>query len=236
MATSALADRLTDVRETVAAACAAVGRDPVDIRIIAVTKGHPAGVVLEALDADLYEIAENRVPEAIAKFAEIGPRLEDHRVRRHLVGHLQRNKAGKAAELFDWIQSIDSLRVAEAVDARLPEGRSAMQVLVEINAAGEEAKHGLAPEHVVEEALRIAELPGLRVRGLMAMALWTADEAPIRSAFRVARRAFDELVGHWTGPDAPDTLSMGMSNDYPLAIKEGATMVRLGTVLFGPRS
>ncbi|MGH7558769.1 MAG: YggS family pyridoxal phosphate-dependent enzyme [Gemmatimonadota bacterium] len=220
------------VRDSIADACAGMGRDPAEVRIVAITKGHPAETVHAAIRAGLTDIGENRVQEALAK---LGPDVRPEGaspIRWHMVGHLQRNKVRDAVALFDWVQSIDSLRLARAISGRVDEGRP-VQVLIEVNAGGEAQKHGLAPERGVETALAVAELPGLEFRGVMAMAPWTEDERAIRAAFRVARGVFESLrerVGARV-----DTLSMGMSNDYGVAVEEGATMIRLGTALFGER-
>ncbi len=224
-----LAERLARVRESVAAVCARSGRDQAEIGIVAITKGHPPEVLLAAVEAGLGDIGENRVQEAREKFAAAGPALSG--TRRHLVGHLQRNKAREALELFDWIDSVDSLRLARELSKRVGEGDGELAVLVQVNASGEERKQGFPVEEAGERAHEIAALPGLRVRGFMTMAPWTDDEAILRRTFRAARRLFDD--------ERPrlglDTLSMGMSNDYPVAVEEGATMLRLGTALFGER-
>ncbi len=225
-----LAERLARVRESIAAACERSGRDPEDVGIVAVTKGHPLEVLLAALDAGLAEIGENRVHEAEAKFRAAGERLAG--ARRHLVGHLQRNKVRDALALFDLVHSVDSLRLARELSARAVERSAPLEVLVQVNAAGEEQKHGFAVEEAADRLHEIAELPGVRVRGLMTMAPWTDDEGVLRDAFGRARRLFDDARRALS----LDTLSMGMSNDYPVAVEEGATMVRLGTMLFGERN
>ncbi len=228
-----VAHRLVAVRESIADACAGAGRDEAGVRIVAITKGHPVEAVLAAIRAGLTDIGENRVQEALAK---LGPDLRPEgapRVRWHMVGHLQRNKVRDAVALFDWVQSIDSLRLARAISSRADAERP-IQALIEVNAGGEAQKHGLAPEEAVETAREVAELPGLDLRGVMAMAPWTDDQRAIRAAFRVARDVFESLREEVEAPI--DTLSMGMSNDYGVAVEEGASMVRLGTTLFGPRA
>lgn len=228
-----VADRLAAARDAISAACAKTGREAAAIRIVAVTKGHSAGIVRAAIRAGLTDIGENRVHEALAKLVpgvrgEAGPH-----VRWHMVGHLQRNKVRDALAVFDWLQSLDSRRLAGAISERVAEDAPPIQVLVQVNAGGEEQKHGFDPAEAVEAALEIAELPGLKVRGIMTMAPWTDDESVVRGAFTEARRVFEELGRRMGG--RPDTLSMGMSGDYRWAVEEGATMVRLGTVLFGER-
>jgi pyridoxal phosphate enzyme (YggS family) len=228
-----VADRLAAARDAISAACLETGREAAVIRIVGVTKGHSAGIVRAAIRAGLTDIGENRVHEALAKLVpgvrgEAGPN-----VRWHMVGHLQRNKVRDALTVFDWVQSLDSRRLARSISERAPKDARPVQVLVQVNAGGEERKHGFDPAEAVEAALEIAALPGLELRGVMAMAPWTDDERVVRGAFALARRVFEDLVGRSEG--RPDTLSMGMSGDYRWAVEEGATMVRLGTVLFGER-
>lgn len=231
-----LPERLREVQDRVAEACARIGRDPAEIRIVAITKGHPATALTAAIDAGLRDVGENRVDEAVEKFSQAAEPLARHGVTRHMVGHLQRNKVGRAMTAFDWVQSVDSLRLARGLSGRAAETGIALPILVEVNAGGEEQKHGFRPEEAVERAAEIAELPGLCLRGFMTMAPWTDDPELLRTTFQRARVAFERLTGSAVGGDARiDTLSMGMSGDYPIAIEEGTTMLRLGTALFGSR-
>jgi pyridoxal phosphate enzyme (YggS family) len=204
------------------------------VRIVAVTKGRPPEILRAALEAGLEDVGENRVQEAVAKFEAEAEALARSGARRHLIGPLQSNKARVAAARFDWIQSVDSIRIARAIADRVPDGAGPLAVLVQVNAGREAQKHGFDPGEAVERALEVAALPGLAARGIMAMAPWTGDEGPVRAAFRAARAVFDRVREQGVGPSF-DTLSMGMSDDFPLAVEEGSTMVRLGTALFGPR-
>ena len=232
MVHDSLPERLRQVQDRIAEACARSGRDPAGIRIVAITKGHPAKTVRAAIEAGIRDVGENRVDEAEEKFSRVAEPFARHEVARHMVGHLQRNKAGRAVGVFDWIQSVDSIRLARALSGRLDE-TARLPVLVEVNAGGEAQKHGFTPDEAIDGVAEIAQLPGLSVRGLMTMAPWTDEVAVLRSTFRRARELFDRLASA-----APrfDTLSMGMSGDYPIAIEEGATMLRLGTALFGERT
>jgi hypothetical protein len=232
-----LLDRLRRIEDRVAEACARSGRDPAEILIVAITKGHPARTLVAALEAGLRQVGENRVGEAMEKFSQAATSLESHGATRHMVGHLQRNKARDAVSTFDWIQSVDSMRLARALSLRMEGADRALPVLIEVNAGGEEQKHGFSPEEAVDEAAQIADLPGLSVRGLMTMAPLTSEEPVLRATFRRARALFERMTGQdGRGGSRPDTLSMGMSSDYTVAIEEGSTMLRLGTALFGPRA
>lgn len=230
-----LPERLCRVEDRVAAACARSGRDPQEILVVGITKGHPARTIVAALEAGLRQIGENRVGEAMEKFSQAAALLERLGATRHMVGHLQRNKARDAVTAFDWIQSVDSMRLARALSGRMEQGRSALPILIEVNAGREAQKHGFAPDEAVERAAEIAALPGLSVRGLMTMAPLTDDEPVVRATFRRARKLFEQMAAPSDrGGVRADTLSMGMSGDYAVAIEEGSTMLRLGTVLFGP--
>lgn len=226
-----LAERLVRVGETVATACQRSGRDPAGIALVAITKGQPVTILRMALEAGLEDIGENRVQDARIKFEAV--RRELAHARRHMVGHLQRNKVRDALELFDWIQSVDSLRLAREISARSEARATPVEILIQVNASGEDRKQGFAPAEADEIAAEIAAMPGLRLRGVMTMAPWTDEEAVLRRTFRTARRVFEDIAGRHD--PRLDTLSMGMSNDYTVAIEEGATMIRLGTALFGPR-
>jgi pyridoxal phosphate enzyme (YggS family) len=220
-----LAERVAEVRERVAAAVARGGHRQ-DVTLVAVTKTHGPEAVHAAWDAGVRDVGENRVQEATAKMERV-----DVPVRWHLIGHLQRNKV-KALENVALVHSLDSGRLADALsDYGIARGR-AVDALVQVNASGEESKGGYSMDELVPEAERLTGLVGVRVRGVMTMAPFEADEGVLRATFGGARAARDLLreAGH-----PADELSMGMSNDYQVAVEEGATLVRLGTVLFGAR-
>lgn len=222
----ALAERLAEVRERIAAA-AARGRGQ-RVTLVAVTKTHGPEAVRAVHSLGVEDVGENRVQEAL-------PKMEAARlpVRWHLIGHLQRNKA-KAAERFALVHSIDSLRLAEAVDRAGAARGSAVRVLMQMNVSGEASKGGFSRAEVAEAAERLAALRCLKVEGIMTMAPLDASEGVLRSTFGGAREALD--VVRASGHPAASELSMGMSGDYEIAVEEGATIVRLGTVLFGARA
>jgi pyridoxal phosphate enzyme (YggS family) len=197
------------------------------VRIVAVTKTHGADAVRAAVAAGLHDVGENRVQEALAK-QEL---LPDVAVRWHLIGSLQRNKARHAAGRFALIHSVDRLELADELARRVP-GGARQAVLVEVNCSGEAQKGGVEPGMLPALLERIAALPALELRGLMTMAPFTSDESAQRAAFSRLRAERDRMQA--AGHPLPE-LSMGMSGDFPVAVEEGATIVRLGTLLFGER-
>jgi hypothetical protein len=213
----------------VAAACERAGRSPDEVTVVGVSKTFPATLVVEACRAGLTDIGENRVQEAAAKI----PAVEalGSRPRWHLVGHLQTNKVKTALGLFDIIHSVDSVRLAEFISrqaASLPVRQAGpLPILLEVNVAGEASKFGLRPEETGRALEQMARLPGLAVQGLMTVAPLVDDPEDVRPVFRELRRLRDALGLHH--------LSMGMTDDFEVAIEEGATMVRIGRAIFGPR-
>ncbi len=235
-----LRERLPRVRERIAAAARRSGREAGAVRIVAVTKGHPEGAIRAALAAGLHDLGENRVEELRWKaplFVDRADRGDQAGLRWHAIGHIQRRKAGGAARLASLIHSVDSLRLAERLSRFGDAERRRIPVLVQVNASGEATKGGFAVARdlhaALDEIARVAALDGLRVRGLMTMAPFVADERTLRRTFRLTRDALDAVAA--AEGFAGRELSMGMSNDYEIAIEEGSTMVRLGTTLFGRR-
>ena len=217
-----------EVRRRVAEAAERSGRGPDEVQVVVVTKGRRAGEVAAALEAGVTDVGENRVQEA-------GPKKEAVEApgRWHLVGGLQRNKAGRAVEIFDVVQSVDSLRLAEALSRRAGAAGRTLEVLLQVNTAGAEHQGGVDPGGLPALAETAAALEGLRLRGLMTIAAHSAEEERVRACFRRLRDLGRRLAGSM--PAGMTTLSMGMSGDYEMAIEEGATMIRVGTAVFGPR-
>lgn len=225
-----LADRLARIRARIAAALDRAGRAAGSVRLLAVTKGHPAATVREALALGLSELGESRVQEAERKIREAGagPRW-------HLVGHLQSNKARKAAELFSEIHSVDSAALADELARRAAAiGRSPL-CYVEVNTSGEASKHGVPPEGAHDLLRRLRGLEPLRLAGLMTIGPLHGGPDGARAAFRSLARIRDEARQDGI-LDGPAGLSMGMSDDFEIAIEEGATIVRIGSALFGERA
>ncbi|CAA9306436.1 MAG: UPF0001 protein YggS [uncultured Gemmatimonadetes bacterium] len=225
---ASVAARVAEVRERVERARERAGRSG-EVTLVAVTKTHPADAVRAVLAAGVAHVGENRVQELEEKVGEVGRDA----VGWHLIGHLQRNKAGKALPLFDLIHSLDSLRLAQALSAEAVKRGIPARALVQVNASGEESKGGFEPAELVDALGKIAELPGMRVEGLMTMAPFTDDQSVIRAAFRRTRELLDDAARQL--PGIGRQLSMGMSNDFEIAVEEGSTLVRVGSVLFGER-
>ncbi|MGD2069336.1 MAG: YggS family pyridoxal phosphate-dependent enzyme [Gemmatimonadota bacterium] len=224
-----LKETLPRVREAIAGAADAAGRDASDVTLVAVTKGHPLEAVRAALEAGIEDLGENRVGELESKVADVGR----EGVRWHMIGHVQRRKAPRALAAADLIQSVDSLRLAERIDRVLDEGAPPVEVLFQVNTSGEEAKYGFDGEEALDRVLEASALPGLRSRGLMTMAPFTDDEAVLRRTFARLRELGERI--REARPDFGTVLSMGMTNDLRIAVSEGSTMVRIGTALFGER-
>ena len=217
--------RVADVRSRIRAAVERGGRDQT-VTIVAVTKTHGPDAVLAASKAGLTDVGENRIQEAVAKMDAVSVPI-----RWHLIGHLQRNKV-KSLDRFSLFHALDSGRLADAVSAFGLDRGKAVDALVQVNVGGEVTKGGFSLDELEGQARKLASLDGLRVKGLMTMARLGADENELRRTFAGAREALAVLKG--AGHPATE-LSMGMSSDYEIAVEEGATMVRLGTTLFGAR-
>lgn len=227
----ALEENLGRVRAEIAAVQAKAGLDGT-VTIVAVTKGHTASAIVEAAECGLYDIGENRVQEALVKRDSLG----QAGVRWHLIGHVQTNKAKYVPGRFDLVHSVDSPRIARAIADAMRRAEdmesSKIGVLVQVNASGEKQKYGCTPKTVHDLVGEIREMPELEIRGLMTMAPFTSDERVQRNVFEAVRKLRDGMVSEGT---ALPILSMGMSNDFRVAVAEGSNMVRLGTVLFGER-
>jgi pyridoxal phosphate enzyme (YggS family) len=223
---------LEAVRARIRQAAERAGRSPDEVTVVAVTKTHPVGAVAEAVAAGLADVGENKVQEALAKQdAWTGPP-----VKWHLIGHLQRNKAKQAVGRFALIHSVDSIRLADALEQAAATKDIVQDVLVQVNVAREEQKDGVAPDEAEALVRHVDSLPHLALKGLMTMAPFTDDEHLIRATFRGLRELGEECRSAARRTPHEWQLSMGMSSDFEIAIEEGATLVRLGTILFGERA
>jgi pyridoxal phosphate enzyme (YggS family) len=223
-------ERAAHVLGRVAQAAERTGRKAQAIRLIAVGKTQPVEFIGEALEAGLAVFGENYVQEAEGKIQTF-PQAEWH-----LIGKLQRNKVKKAVSLFSWIQTVDSLRLLAEISRRAEETGKVLPVLAEVNLAGEKSKAGVDPEELTELIRAAPGLPGIRLRGLMAIPPWTEDPEESRPYFVRLREMLMECVSRGGAGSQMSELSMGMSNDFEAAIEEGATMVRVGTAIFGSRA
>jgi len=223
--------RLSSVLESIEAVATDNDRDPLSVRVVAVTKSFPVEIVQASLEAGLTDIGENRIQEAAGKIEQLGR----DRAIWHLVGHLQTNKAKHAVRNFDIIESVDSFRVAEALNQRALVENVLIQVLIQVNTSGEESKFGVSAGELKPLLEKTSTLESIEVQGLMTIAPFDNRETVVRPAFVGLRKLLEE-AGSWNIPRVEmKHLSMGMSNDYKWAVAEGATMIRLGSVLFGPR-
>ncbi len=223
-----LASNFKDVHERIEAACARAKRAPAEVTLVAVTKSHPPELIAEAVELGHLLFAENKVQEAKAKIP-----LCPGRARWHMIGHLQSNKARDAVALFEMIQSVDSLSLAEELQKWADKQAKTIPVLLEINVAGESSKFGFNPDRLLSDLAALNALPKIEVGGLMTIAPWTREPEKARPIFRQLRELKKKCEDQLGAPLAH--LSMGMTGDFEVAIEEGATLVRIGTALFGPR-
>ena len=246
-----LRERLAQVRERIRQACQRCGRDPASVTLVAVTKGVGVERIREAILLGLKQFGENRVQEAHLKQQELSRGREPftadrvpetvhgtpytvHDIKWHLIGHLQRNKARDAARIVQMIHSVDSMELADALDRQVQD-REPMDVLVQVNVSGEATRFGCREDAVGRLVQEVGRRPHLRVRGLMTMAPFTEDPEAARPIFRRLRELRDDAARALSLEPSALSLSMGMSNDFEVAIEEGADFVRIGTALFGAR-
>ncbi len=226
-----IANNLQEVKRRIAAAGAAAGRSAEHVTLLAVSKTFPAAAVREAHAAGQQAFGENYVQEALAKIEALADLRSQ--LQWHLIGPLQSNKTRAVAEAFDWVHSVDRLKIAQRLSEQRPATLPPLQLCLQVNISGEASKSGLLPAEVPAVALAVAALPRVRLRGLMAIPEAAADSA----AQRAPHRALRELLAALNGDSlALDTLSMGMSADLEAAVAEGATIVRVGTAVFGTRA
>ncbi|MCF7709271.1 MAG: YggS family pyridoxal phosphate-dependent enzyme [Verrucomicrobia bacterium] len=222
------ASNLKHIKDRITAACRRCGRDPASVELMAVSKNVSPEKISEAAEAGQTLFGENRVQEAKAKIGRCPGHLQWH-----MIGHLQTNKCRDAIELFDTIQSLDSLKLAREIDKTAAKLSKSVPVLIEVNVAGESSKHGFSPGDLIAELKQLEEFPNIEIHGLMTIAPWTNNPERLRPMFKGLRELkfrCEDIIG------APlPQLSMGMTNDFEIAIEEGSTMIRVGTALFGER-
>lgn len=232
-AVAGLRERLDEVREKIANVARRCGREPKEITLVAVSKTHPVAVLREALAAGATDFGENRVQEAESKI----PALQNLDARWHLIGHLQANKARRAVKLFDLVHTLDSASLAHRLDRSCAEeDRNELSVLIQVDLAGEAAKSGITPADVGELVGIVNQCSRLRLRGLMTLPPFFEDPERVRPFFSRLRELRDQLQTMRNFGEQMGELSMGMSHDFQVAIEEGATIVRVGTAIFGERN
>ena len=223
-----LSENLETIRKRIDTACERAKREPSSVLLLAVTKTHPPEVIKAASELGLLWFGENKIQEAKTKIP-----LCPGRLHWHFIGHLQSNKCRDAVDLFEMIESVDSLSLAQEINKRAEQAAKTMPVLLEVNVAGEASKFGYAPERLLVELKELNSLPRLEIHGLMTLPPWTQEAEKVRPYFRRLRELKSECE-EILGAPLPH-LSMGMSGDFEVAIEEGATIVRVGAALFGPR-
>jgi pyridoxal phosphate enzyme (YggS family) len=224
-----LRENLPRVEDALADALRRAGRREGEVTLVAVTKAHPLEALKAALAVGLRDLGENRLQEMEEKVLRLGQDAATW----HMVGHVQSRKARQAVEVADLVHSVDTLKLGQRLSSFSVELQRVTPVLVQVNASGEEAKSGFAPAATLEAIHALVDLPGIEVRGLMTMAPFVEDERLLRGTFRALRRIHEEAAG--ISGYRGEELSMGMTNDFELAVEEGSTMVRIGTALFGER-
>jgi pyridoxal phosphate enzyme (YggS family) len=227
-----ISENLSRVKERINSIAVGSGRDPYDITLIVISKTRSADIVNMAIDCGIKYFGENKIQEAVPKINDLNKRHSD--LTWHMVGHLQTNKAKIAVVNFDMIQSVDSIKLARKISGIAQQLQKNVDILIEVNISGEESKYGTDPDNVEQINGEIASLPNINVRGLMTIGPLTSDIADIRNAFRRTRKIFEDMQD--IEKDDFNILSMGMTDDYEIAIQEGSTMIRLGRAIFGPRN
>lgn len=233
-----VADNLAAIRERVAAACLKSGRSEQAAGLVAVSKRIPTPLVVEAVAAGQRDLGENRLPEAVDRQPEVARALAEAGVEKtgliwHFIGQIQSRKAAQAVGQFTLLHAVDTLKLVRKLSKSCVAGGLNQRILLEVNITGEEQKHGFAPDQLIEAVVQAAALPGLKVDGLMCMARYGADEAELHGTF-ARLRTLAEDASRQCQVALPE-LSMGMSGDFEIAIAEGATLVRVGSAIFGPR-
>ncbi|HMV50645.1 MAG TPA: YggS family pyridoxal phosphate-dependent enzyme [Blastocatellia bacterium] len=229
-------ERLETINQRIAAACQRAGRDFSEVTLVAVSKTVAPPLIRQAIEAGVRVLGENRVQEAATKIPELEDLAARHNVAWHLIGHLQSNKARRAVELFSVVQSVDSFKLAARLDGIAGELGKRLPVFLEINLGGEDSKAGVSPNEVLPLCEQVSKLAHLELKGLMAVPPFLDDPEQVRPFFRRLRHLRDEALQSGIVGESFRELSMGMSNDFEVAIEEGATLVRVGTALFGSRS
>lgn len=225
-----ISSNISLIRQRIEAASARSGRDPRSVRLMAVSKTVALERIREALEAGITLLGENYVQEAREKIPAIG-----HAAEWHMIGHLQTNKVKYVVNLFDWIHSVDRLELARELDKRAGQNNRRLNVLIEVNVSGEESKNGMEPDAALELVRQVSLLPNISVRGLMTMPPYSDNPENSRPYFQALRKLRDEISAAAIPNIRMDELSMGMTDDFEVAIEEGTTIIRVGRAIFGTR-
>ena len=228
---ASIQENLSRLQDRIAAAAARVGRDPSSIALVAVSKTKPVSLIVEAIDAGVTDIGENRVQEAQSKHPQI-----DRSVKWHLVGHLQRNKVKQALQIFDLIHSVDSSRLLAEIDRRSAQSNRITEVLIQVNTSDEPSKFGLEPDQTLNFIESASPYTHVRIKGLMTIGAFLPDPEAVRPMFVSLRQLRDKIIAQRFPNVEMDYLSMGMTNDFEVAVEEGANLIRVGTAIFGERT
>ncbi|MEW5895182.1 MAG: YggS family pyridoxal phosphate-dependent enzyme [Candidatus Omnitrophota bacterium] len=225
-------ERIAQIRKNIDRICHSSGRSSDSIVIVAVTKYTTVENIKEAVRAGITDIGENRIQDAAKKFSELDGKVVN--LKRHMIGHLQTNKAKDAVELFDMVQSVDSVKIAKAIDKESEKIHKVMDVLLQVNSSLEERKSGIHPDQLMNVLDEVSALKNIRICGLMTIGPLTENRNSIRSCFQLTKNLFDEAGKRLSGQknSAMKILSMGMTNDYDIALECGANMVRIGSAIF----
>jgi pyridoxal phosphate enzyme (YggS family) len=225
-------DNITRILSRIEAVCRPLGRNPEEIVLVGVTKNADLPQINEALGCGLTHVGENKVQEAWKKYAAL--EISSAKVTKHMIGHLQTNKVRQALEAFDMLQTVDSIKLASVIDAQAAKIRRNIDILVQVNISGEEQKYGIAPDGVLPLLEKISVLKHLRLHGLMTIAPLCGDKEIIRKCFRDLRLLYDKINSRFLGVEniRMQYLSMGMTDDFEIALEEGSNMVRIGRAIF----
>lgn len=233
---SEIAQNIENIRKEIAAICQKINRNPEEILLLPVTKTKPVSAIISAFEAGCNAIAENRVQEVLEKVKELTVQNQTDKLSIHLIGNLQTNKVKQIVGIIDYLHSLDSLKLAEKLQKKLEEKNQKLPVLIEVNTSLENQKHGILPDNTPEFIKEVRNFPNLELNGLMTVAKQSENEAEIRACFRTLRQILEE--DNAKNPQFAaqfKELSMGMSADWKIAIEEGATIIRIGSTIFGNR-
>ena len=228
---ASICENLVRIQDRIATAATRVGRDPDSIELVAVSKTKPVSLIVEAIEAGITHIGENRVQEAQSKHPQI-----DQSVKWHLVGHLQRNKVKHALQIFDLIHSVDSPRLLAEIDRRSAESNLTTDILIQVNTSAEPSKFGLEPDQTLDFIESAHHYTRVRIKGLMTIGAFLPDPEAVRPMFALLRQLREKIIAQQFPNVQMDKLSMGMTNDFEVAIEEGANLIRVGTAIFGERA